>query len=359
MHIVMAAFAIVMSLLLVVGLHEAGHAFVARLFKVKIHKISIGFGPILLRRQIHGCQWVWAFWPLGGYVQLLNSRIEPVQPKDYPFCFDKKPLFARCLILISGVFVNVLVAWLALILFWMIGHQEITPVIANVTPNSMAAKAGLTAHDKLLSVAGKPVSSWQTVGMQLLMSMGQSAVEIAVKHPNNIVQHVSLDLSVLTFKHHRDSFVSRLGIQPDLAPINRHVVAPLDGLVACQKSFTQMLALFWFFGVMLKLLLTGVIPFTLLLGPLGLFTLMVNSFLQGLAVFLYFLANLSIVVALINCLPIPGLDGGSLLYAGIEKIRGKPISVAMEVLLHRLMFIVLCLVLVQLLLNDVKRFYLT
>jgi len=359
MHIVVAAFAIIVSLLLVVGLHEAGHALVATLYKVKVHKISIGFGPVLLRKQRkNGCQWVWSLWPLGGYVHLLNSRIEPVSPKDYPFCFDKKPLFVRCLILISGVLVNLLVAWLALIVFVMIGHREVTPVIANVTPSSIAANAGLQAQDVLLSVAGNPVSSWQTVAMQLVKHMGQSTVNLSVKHANNTVQHASLDLSRWPSKRPRDSFISMLGIQPEMSPSYRHLVPPLNGWSACQKSLSLMWDLFCFFGVMLKLLITGVIPFTLLLGPLGLFTLMVNSFLQGVGVFLYFLANLSLVVALINCLPIPGLDGGSLLYVMLEKIRGKPLSVAMEVLVHRLMFIVLCLVLMQLLLNDVKRFYL-
>ena len=82
---------------------------------------------------------------------------------------------------------------------------------------------------------------------------------------------------------------------------------------------------------------------------------MVASFLQGLVVFLYFISSLSFAVALINLFPIPGLDGGSIMYALIEKIRGKPVSVGMEVLLHRLIFIVFCLVLVQLLLNDLQR----
>lgn len=358
MHMVLGVFSMVLSLLFVVGLHEAGHAWVATRFNVKINKISIGFGPILFHRQIRGSQWVWALWPLGGYVHLLNSRIEPVKPNDYPFCFDKKPIYARCFILIAGVLVNVLVAWIALTLFYMIGHREMTPVIANVTPNSLVAKAGLSPHDKLLSVAGQPVSSWQAVGMQLLMNMSQPKVQITVEDENHRIKQVPLDLSTFSFKHHRGSLISILGLQPDLSPLNRHDVNPLNGWMACKMSLIQVISLLGFFTVMLKLLVTGVIPLTLLLGPLGLFTLMVDSYLQGVAMFLYFLANLSLVVALINSLPLPGLDGGSLLYVAVEKVRGKPISVAMEILLHRLMFILLSLVLVQLLLNDVKRIFL-
>ena len=100
MCVVLSVFVVVLSLLLVVGIHEAGHAWVASLFRVKINKISIGFGRALLSwRAMSGCQWVWACWPVGGYVQLLKSRIAPVLPRDYPFSFDKKPIWVRCTIL--------------------------------------------------------------------------------------------------------------------------------------------------------------------------------------------------------------------------------------------------------------------
>ncbi len=73
-------------------------------------------------------------------------------------------------------------------------------------------------------------------------------------------------------------------------------------------------------------------------------------------VFLFFIANLSLVVALVNLFPIPGLDGGSILYTVLEKIRGKPISVAMEVLLYRFVLIAFSITLVHLLMNDLNRF---
>jgi len=108
--------------------------------------------------------------------------------------------------------------------------------------------------------------------------------------------------------------------------------------------------------MVLKQVLSGTVPFLLLLGPLGLLMTMVHSFLQGLAVFLYFIANLNLAVAIVNLLPLPGLDGGAIVYTCIEKIRGKPISVALEVLLHRLAMIALCVLFIQLIMNDVQRY---
>jgi len=113
----------------------------------------------------------------------------------------------------------------------------------------------------------------------------------------------------------------------------------------------------YFFLMVLKQLIIGAIPFSVLLGPIGLFAVSITSLSQGIVVFMFFIASLSTAVALVNLFPIPGLDGGSILYALIEKIRGKPLSVAMELLLYRLVVIVFALLLVHLLMNDLQRFY--
>lgn len=356
MLVILSLFAIVLSLLLVVGIHEAGHAWVARIFSVKITRVSIGFGRPLFSWQGKNCQWVWAIWPLGGYARLLNSRIEPVSQKDNKFCFDKKPVWVRCVILLAGAFANILTAWLALLLMLVLGYNQTVPVIANVTGPSMAATAGLIARDRIISLAGRQVPSWREVGMQLIMTMGQDHVDMVVENTARVKRHVSLDLAHWQYKRERQPLLKTMGITPDLSKQNIQQVGGLPFLQACWHAFLQIIGLFHFFLIMLKQLLTGVIPFVALLGPLGLFTAIVSSFLQGLAVFLYFIATLSLAVALVNLFPLPGLDGGSIVYALVEKIRGKPVSVGMEVLLHRLMFIIFCLVLVQLVLNDVQRY---
>lgn len=350
--------AIIVSLLLVVGIHEGGHAWVAHIFKVKITTVSIGFGKPLFSWKGKHCQWVWALWPFGGYVKLLNSRIEPVALKDRKFSFDKKPVWVRCLILLAGAGANILMAWLALMLMLIIGYQQMVPVITKVTSTSIAAKAGLEAGDQIISLGGQSAPSWREVGMQFIMTLGQPEVRMVVQNPAGVKRQVTLDLSHWPYKQQvRQSFLQAMGITPDLSKKNIQKVAGLSLLKSGQNAFKQMTDLLYFFIIMLKQLLTGMVPFTVLLGPLGLFTAIISSFLQGLAVFLYFIASFSLAVALINILPLPGLDGGSIVYALVEKIRGTPVSVGMEILLHRLMFIIFCMVLVQLVLNDLQRFF--
>lgn len=353
-----AILAIILTLILVVGIHEGGHALLARLFHVKIQKISIGFGkPLIQWQSKKGCNWVWARWPLGGYVQLLNSRIAPVDEKEYPFCFDKKPVGVRILILLAGAFANLITAWIAFVLVFYIGIHYKVPQVQLVQPNSVAAKAGILPGDQFVSITDHPTPSWQEVGMELVILWGNKDVKAIFSNPaSNGLKEVTLDLSQIKFTGKEKSLLATMGITPNLSAASSLLRSGsvLEAIQQANKSIANML---YFFMMILKQLFSGVIPFAILLGPIGIFAASVASLTQGVVVFIYFIAAFSLAVAVVNLFPVPGLDGGSILYCIIEKVRGKPMSVAMEVLMYQLMFIVFCLLLVHLLSNDLARLF--
>lgn len=351
----LAIIAIILTLILVVGIHEGGHALAGRIFAVKIKKISIGFGkPLLTWQSRSGCEWVWAFFPLGGYVQFENTRITPVEPSQYPECFDKKPVWQRILILLAGAAANLIVAWFTFVLVYSIGLSYTSPEIKEASPNSTAARAGMLPGDKLIAIGGEPSPTWNDVGMQLVILWGKKDIPVTLLHADGRQSAVTLDLSHEHFRGVKTSLLSQLGIKPNLSAPKNKLQAPT--LVdAMHEANSFMVKMVYFFMMILKQLFTGAIPFSVLLGPIGIFAASVASLMQGIAVFLFFIATLSLAVAVINLLPIPGLDGGSIVYAIVEKIRGKPVSVPMELLLHRLVFIIFCVLLVHLLMNDLQR----
>ncbi|MCL9685498.1 M50 family metallopeptidase [Legionella maioricensis] len=352
-----ALLAIILTLILVVGIHEGGHALVARFFHVKIKKISIGFGkPLLQWQSKSGCDWVWAMWPLGGYVQLLNTRITPVDPKEYPVCFDKKPVWIRILILLAGPLANLITAWLALVLVFYIGINYKLPQIQSVQANSAAAQAGVLVGDQFIAIGGYPTPSWQEVGMELVSLWGKKDVKVTLKQTNQQLKDISLDLSQIKFTGREKSLLASMGISPNLSAPNG-VMRSSSFLEATQQASTTIVHMVKFFMMILKQLFSGVIPFAILLGPIGLFAASVASLKQGVVVFIFFIASFSLAVAVVNLFPVPGLDGGSILYSIIEKIRGKPMSVALEVLIYQLMFIAFCLLLVHLVTNDLTRMF--
>lgn len=349
--------ALIITLILVIGLHEAGHALAALAFKVRIQRMAIGFGrPLLTWQGRSGIEWVWALWPLGGYVRLLNSRIQPVKEEERPFCFDQKPIAQRLIILLSGALANLLVAWVALTLMLMMGYKQYAAVITNVTPQSMAATAGFKAGDRLVAIQGRSTRSLQDAAMGLIASLGHAGIAVTVRDSQNQLRDVTLDLSGWRFPAHKGSLFSLLGFTMASPASHPYVVQGIGFFSAASQAMGMIAALLVFFAVMLKQIVTGVIPFTLLLGPVGFFQVSFYSLSQGISVFLYFIASLSLTVGFVNLLPVPGLDGGAIVFALIEKWRGKPISIAMEVLLHQLALILFTLIFIQLLLNDLQRY---
>lgn len=353
---IIALIAIILTLMLVVGFHEAGHAIAAKICGVKIQRISIGFGkPIFLWKDSQGCEWVWAMWPLGGYVNLLNTRIAPVEKQYYSQCFDKQSLWVRLFILLAGGLANLLVAWLALTIYFMIGYLQDTPMVQAVEPNSIVANAGIRENDRIIDIAGQTTSSWQEVGMGLIVNLGKQSVPVTIENADHVVQKVSVDLHQVSL-HGKKSLFAALGLELNPKKLKRDVIVGIPFFDAVSKAIGKSCALLSFFLVMLKQVITGAVSFAMLLGPASILALSVASFTQGLAIFLYFIASLSLAVGLVNLFPVPSLDGGSIIYAIVEKIRGKPVSVAMEILLQRLVMIALSILLLQLAMNDLQRY---
>jgi regulator of sigma E protease len=351
----LAIVAIILTLILVVGIHEGGHALAARYFKVKIKKVAIGFGkPLLHWQSSSGCEWIWAMFPLGGYVQLENSRISPVKTSDYSSCFDKKSIWQRIVILLSGAMANFIIAWIALVLVFTIGLNYTLPQIKSVLLDSPAARGGVAVGDQFISIAGHATPSWSDVGMQLVISWGKKEVPFVLSTDGGKkFKVITVDLSKRSVHGLKPNLLVQLGVEPDLSAPRSTLRFPIAE--AIHQANATIIYMLYFFLMIFKQLFSGVLPFSMLLGPLSIFTVSVASLTQGFVVFMFFIATLSLAVGLVNLFPIPGLDGGSIVYALIEKIRGKAVSVAMELLLHRLAFIIFCVILVHLLMNDLQR----
>lgn len=158
-----------------VTFHEFGHFWVARRCGVKVLRFSVGFGTPLLRwHDKQGAEFVVAAIPLGGYVKMLDEREGEVPPALIEQSFNRKSVRQRIAIVAAGPIANFL---LAIVFFWviaMLGTQQVRPVIGAVESGSLAAVAGLSVGQEIVSVDGEATNGWSAVNLQLVRRLGES-----------------------------------------------------------------------------------------------------------------------------------------------------------------------------------------
>jgi regulator of sigma E protease len=212
--VTIASFLVTVGLLVVV--HEWGHYAVARLAGVKILRFSVGFGrPLWVRR--HGpdrTEWVIAAFPLGGYVKMLDSREADVAPAELPRAFDRQPVGKRIAIVLAGPAANFIAAFLLYWGLYVTGLPGVKPVVGDPPQASAAAAAGLSNGDTIRAIGGEATATWTDVRWLLLKEAvrgGEVAIEL--EGPGGARATRSLDLSVLTKEDLDRDFLQKLGLK--------------------------------------------------------------------------------------------------------------------------------------------------
>ena len=171
----MTVIALLVTLGVLVTVHEYGHFWVARRCGVKVLRFSIGFGkPLISWHDKHGTEFVIAALPLGGYVKMLDARESDVAAEDKGSEFTGKPVAQRVAIVSAGPMANFLFAILAYWILLMVGVTGMTPYVSGVLPGSSAEMAGLSTPTVITQVDGQPIGTWQDARMALLDRAGDT-----------------------------------------------------------------------------------------------------------------------------------------------------------------------------------------
>jgi len=175
--------AFIVAILILVSIHEFGHFWVARKLGVKVLKFSIGFGKPLFtwRGKQDDTEYVLAMIPLGGYVKMLDEREAPVSPEEAARAFNRQSLPVRSAIVIAGPLFNFLFAIAA---FWavsMMGEIGLRPLLGEVSPSSIADKAGFRQGDEIVSINGKVTPTWSIAIQEFASSsIADTAIKVEV-----------------------------------------------------------------------------------------------------------------------------------------------------------------------------------
>ena len=152
-----------------VAVHEYGHFWMARRLGIRVLRFSIGFGrPLWARHGADGTEYALSAIPLGGYVKLLDEREGPVDPALAAQAYNRKPFWARILVLLAGPLANFLFAVAAYWVLFVAGVPALKPVLGEVEPDSIAARAGLQSGDEIVGVGGRDTGTREAAVLALI-----------------------------------------------------------------------------------------------------------------------------------------------------------------------------------------------
>jgi len=217
---------------ILVTLHELGHYCVARWCGVKVLRFSFGFGPVLFSRRFGRDQTEWALSavPLGGYVRMLDVRDRrddeaPISENDLPREFINQKVWKRIAIVAAGPLANLLLAVLLLAVMYMAGVPGYQPVLSQPVAGTAAAEAGLQSLDRIVAVDGQPVAVWQDVHQAVLNADTASAAVLTIEREGGSFK-ASLALAAMAAGDGEGDPLGRLGLHPYLgAPLIANVFA--------------------------------------------------------------------------------------------------------------------------------------
>ncbi|WP_323919299.1 sigma E protease regulator RseP [Aeromonas caviae] len=208
--------AFIVALGLLVAVHEFGHFWVARRCGVKVERFSIGFGKAIWRRLgKDGTEYVLALIPLGGYVKMLDGRVDELKPGEEQYAFNHKSVWARMAIVAAGPMANFVFALFAFWLMFMIGVPSVKPVVGEVRPASIVAQAGIEPGMEIVGVGGEETGDWESVTYALISHLGDDSVQLKLKAANtSYAVDKTLQLAGWKFDPDKESPIGSLGIVP-------------------------------------------------------------------------------------------------------------------------------------------------
>lgn len=332
-----AIFGFLVVLTVVVFFHELGHFIVARWCGVAVKVFSIGFGPEIFGfYDRKGTRWRVSWIPLGGYVKFIDDEnvasasgrkaFEALPEEDRKRSFQGKSLAQRAAIVAAGPIANfVLAIVIFTAMFSVYGERTTAATVDVVIPGSAAEQAGFIAGDRVVSIDGTAIDSFAEIQRIVSTSPGEVLHFVVDRGGTNVEIAATPERKEITDGFGNTMRVGLLGIQRSASPddwtLERHDPATAF-IMAIKECYFVVSRTFAY----LRDVVVGKESADQLGGPIRIAQLSGQVASLGVAPLLNFIAYISISIGLINLFPIPMLDGGHLLFYGIEASRGRPLS---------------------------------
>ena len=321
----------ILVLTALVFVHELGHYLAARRCGVRVEVFSIGFGPELYGfKGKTGTYWKLSAIPFGGYVRMFGESQpdeeggrEPPSNEEDKISFYKKSLGQRSWIVFAGPLANFLFAVILLAaLFAIVGEPHTPASVGKVRANSAAEIAGLKQGDVFLKIDGTSIKSFEEV-RRIVQTSPEKQLNILIKRNSREISLIAIPKPIEVTSYGSKTTIGLLGVSRSGEDMSFIRLNPFEAIwVATQRTAVLTGNILDAVGQ----IISGERNAKELGGPIRIAQISGDMAQAGIISLIQFAAILSINLGLINLFPIPLLDGGHLLFYGIEALRGRPVG---------------------------------
>ncbi len=326
--------------------------FAAKRAGVRVEVFSLGFGKKLFGVKKGDTEYILSIFPFGGYVKLAGDN--PAEHEGKPYEFLSKSALKRFFIIAAGPVTNYIFAFFLFIIIFIMGSPSLTTRVGRLLPDYPAVKSGIKVDDLIFEIDGEKVKYWEDLTEVIRKDIGGAPLDFKVKRAGRVMKF-KIAPKVLKAKNifGQETTVGMIGI----APMEEIVMVKHNFPEAISLGFRKLLTLTGLTYKGLWLLITGGLPVKeSVTGPIGIAFLIGEAAKLGIAQLLIIMAHINIALAVFNLLPFPILDGGHILFLGIEKLRGKPLSARVQEIISQIALYLLVALALFVSWNDINKF---
>jgi regulator of sigma E protease len=353
-------------LTIVVFFHEFGHFLVARWRGIRVLVFSLGFGPEIAGfDDRYGTRWKISAVPLGGYVKFFGdddaastpdrAAVAAMSESEKKDSFVYQPLLSRAAVVAAGPIANFVLAVMIFAgIFMVVGKQITTARVDAVQAGSAAEAAGFEPGDLVVSIDGNKINSFSDIQRIVSVSSGEPLKIVVERDSHPVTLTATPQLKEIKDNFGNTHRLGVLGISRSMAAgdIKTQKFGPLMAVVmgAQETWFVVDRTLSYIGGIF-----TGREAADELGGPIRIAQLSGQVASVGFVALIHLTAVLSVSIGLLNLFPIPLLDGGHLLFYGIEAALGRPLSKRAQEVGFRIGLAIVVMLMIFATFNDILR----
>ena len=348
----LALIILIVMLGVLVFVHEFGHFIVAKKTGVHVMEFAIGMGPRIFKFTRKNDPTIYSvrLFPIGGFCAMAGEVFEEDDlklPKNKYMC-NKKP-YQRFLILIAGVTMNFILAFILFLLQGLIwGSYNQLSYVGYVKDNSSISKSGIVEGDRIISINNVKTNTWDKIQIALALKNKSGIYEFVVKKEDGTIKKYEVVPEKKVNEKNEEVVEFGFGASTVIK----------KGLFNSIKyAFIKFYSVMSSMAIIIIKLFSGSLGISSLAGPVGMYSVVSESTKLGIENLIFLTAYLSVNLGFINILPFPAFDGGRVLFLIIEKIKGSPVSSKLENTIHTIGFCLLMLLMLIVTYQDILRLF--